>query len=136
MEMESINLETFTNGILQEHFKNSLNKVLKNMQDVNTPYKDKRKITIEFDFAQNEQRNDIAVSMAIKEKLAAQHKIDTKLCVEKDLATGKIIATEYGKQIKGQMNINDYSVKVVDVDTGEIIEDGDDVINFQRAAKN
>lgn len=71
--METINLTSIAGGMLQEKFEQSFERVIENMQDVNTPYKDKRKIGIEFVFTQNEERDDVNVEIKIAEKLAAAY---------------------------------------------------------------
>ena len=59
--------------------------------------------------------------------------MDTQFAIGKDLKTGEVYAEEYGKQMRGQMTINDYqkekdTVQVVDGDlvdteTGEVFEE-------------
>ena len=101
------------------------------MQDENTPYKDKRQITITMTFVQNEQRDDVVCDIAVKEKLAMQGGLKTHFSVAKDLKTGKVAAEEYGNQLKGQMSMSDdESVAAVDLETGEVLED---VIDIRKA---
>lgn len=54
-----MNLKDMVSGALQQKFQNSFERVMENMQDENTPYKDKRQITITMTFVQNEQRDDV-----------------------------------------------------------------------------
>lgn len=106
---------------------------------MNTSYKNKRKITIQLDFTQNEARDDVHVEIVVVEKLAPQTPMSTSFAIGKNLETGETYAEEYGKQIKGQMSINDYKPeqvidgKVVDTDTGEIVQDNI-VVDFRKAA--
>lgn len=129
--MPNIQLAELVGGALQEKFENSLEKVLENMLDINTPYKDKRSIDIKLSFSQNERRDDIKVQIDVKEKLAAQGALETSFAYGKDLETGEILVEEYGKQIKGQMHLNDLQQprveevgdgRQVDTGTGEIID--------------
>lgn len=129
--MQKINLNDLTGGKLQEKFAHSFRRVLENMQDVNTPYKDKRKITIDLTFEQNEARDDVVVDVSVKEKLAGQAAIGTRLYVGKDLETGEIIYEEYGTQLRGQLSIDDSPVVLVDSDTGEVMEQ-DRVLDFRK----
>lgn len=135
--MDKIGLQEFVGGALQEKFDKSFAKVIDNLQDVNTKWKDKRKIVITIGFSQNEDRDDVDVDVLVVEKLASQAPMKTRLAVGKDLRTGEQYAVEYGKQVKGQMSLDDYSPqqvvdgKAVDTDTGEIIEDS--VIDFKKA---
>lgn len=101
------NLSQFANGEIQEQFDKAMQEVFQNMQDVNTPYKPKRSITIKVSFEQNEARNDMSVDVSIDRKLASASTIKTKMAIAKDLRTGKIVAEEYGNQIKGQMSFDD-----------------------------
>lgn len=129
--MTDIQLAELVGGALQEKFGNSLSKVLENMQDVNTPYKDKRSISIKLSFQQNEQRDDIKVHIDVTEKLAPQGALETAFMVGKDLRSGEIMVEEYGKQIKGQMSLESLQQpaieetedgRQVNTATGEIID--------------
>lgn len=116
-----IDLKDIASGALQEKFAHSFEKVMENMQDVNTPYKDKRQIVITMTFVQNEQRDNVVADISVKEKLAAQGGLTTQFAVGKDLRSGKVIAEEYGKQLRGQLSIDD-SEETIDSETGEIID--------------
>ena len=108
------------------------------MQDPNTPWKNKRKITVGITFAQNEDRTDCTCDISVDTKLAAVKPVSTKFCTQKDLATGEVYAQEYGPGIRGQMSFADVDQNMVEVDgnmvdteTGEIKEDG--VIDLRGA---
>ena len=107
--------------------------MVENLQDVNTSFKTKRKITIQLDFTQNEARDDVHVDVAVVEKLAPQAPMKTSFAIGKDLKSGELFAEEYGKQVKGQMNFNDLAPTEPDVDTetGEIRESN--VVDFRKA---
>lgn len=85
-----MNLKDMVGGALQQKFQNSFERVMENMQDENTPYKDKRQITITMTFVQNEQRDDVVCDIAVKEKLAMQGGLKTHFSVGKDLRTDKV----------------------------------------------
>ena len=102
--MENVNLATFAGGQLQQKFNMAFRQVLANLQDPNTPYKNKRKICVEISFEQNEERDDAVVSVGVTTKLASVSPTKTSLLMEKDLDTGEIFFQEYGKQVAGQMN--------------------------------
>ena len=127
--MELIALQQFCGGALQEKVNAAVMQVFENLQDVNTPWKVKRGITINIGFNQNEDRDDATVTVAVTTKLAPVMPIETRMAIGKALRTGEIYAEEYGKQIKGQMHIKDYGSApetvigndVVDTDTGEVI---------------
>lgn len=135
--MNKVELQNLVGGAVQEKFNKSFEKVVENLQDMNTSYKNKRKITITLDFTQNENRDDVQVSVDVVEKLAPQAGLKTSFYIGKNLQTGEVFAEEYGKQVRGQMSINDYATeqvidgKTVDTDTGEIIDDGN-VVDFRK----
>lgn len=135
--MEKVKLQEIVGGALQEKFSKSFERVIDNLQDVNTPFKVKRKINIQLDFVQNETRDDVHVNVSVVEKLAPQSPMTTAFSIGRDLETGEMFAEEYGKQIKGQMSLDDYSHrqvidgKEVDTDTGEIINNA--VVDFRKA---
>lgn len=135
--MNKVELQDLVGGALQEKFSKSFEKVVENLQDQNTSFKVKRKITIELSFDQNEQRDDVSVSVDVKEKLAPQAGMKTSFYIGKDLRTGELYAEEYGKQIKGQMSLNDYEAQegqqAVDMETGEVLTE--QIIDFRKAAQ-
>lgn len=133
-----VELQDLVGGALQEKFQKAFAKVIENLQDVNTSYKIKRGITIKLTFDQNEARDDVSVSVDVSEKLAPQAQMKTSFYIGKDLKTGDVYAEEYGKQIRGQMSLEDYEAKdevqeidgnKVNVNTGEVVQP----VNFRRA---
>ena len=139
--MNKVELQELVGGALQEKFSKSFEKVLENLQDLNTSFKVNRQITITLSFDQNEARDDVSVSVDVAEKLAPQQGMNTKFFIGKDLKTGEVFAEEYGKQIRGQMSISDLetapanenTVDVVDTETGEVLETGK-VVDLRKAA--
>ena len=138
-----ISLQDVAGGALQEKANQAFVQVMKNMQDPNTPWKNKRKINICLTFEQNEDRTDCTCDISVDTKLAAVKPVSTKFCTEKDLSTGEIYAQEYGPGIRGQMSFEDMEQstedktvevdgQIVDTETGEIKENS--VVDF-RAAK-
>lgn len=139
--MEKIELRELVGGALQEQFAKSFEKVIENLQNPNTPYKLNREIHIKLKFMQNESRDDVKCGILVSEKLAPQAPMETSFSVGKDLRTGELYAVEYGKQIRGQMSIDDVrETKVidgdeVDMETGEIINEQPDKVIDLRVAK-
>lgn len=133
--MSKVNLEEFAGGALQEKFDQAFEKTIQNMLDPNTPWKNKRKITVEITFEQDEMRNDTAVHVSVVMKLAPVKPVETRMVIGKNLKTGEVFAEEYGKQIRGQMSIDDYPTQevdgnTVDTETGEIKET-EKVVDFR-----
>lgn len=146
--MNKIELQNIVGGALQEKFEKAFEKVVENMQDVNTSFRIKRGINIKLSFSQNEMRDEVLCDIDVVEKLAPQAAMRTQFAVGKDLRTGELYAEEFGKQIKGQMSINDYvdpepqkteqkveevNGKTVDTETGEIVTDT--VVDFRKVAR-
>ena len=108
--MNKVELQSFAGGALQENFQKSLEEVIKNMQNPNTSWKNKRSITIKIAFSQNEDRDDSACEVSVGTTLAPVKPIVTSVAIGKDLTTGEVFAEEYGKQVRGQLTINDIKV--------------------------
>ena len=137
--MSKVNLETFAGGALQEKFDDAMKKVLTNLMDPNTPWKNKRKIAIEVSFEQNEDRDDASVNVSVVTKLAPVKPIGTRMTIGRDLKTEEVFAEEYGSQCRGQMTMEEYQRQreqeiegqIVDTETGEIKE-GTKVIDLRQ----
>ena len=140
--MARVNLETFAGGALQEKFDDAMEKVLRNMLDPNTPWKNKRKITVEVAFEQDEERGDTSVTVSVTPKLAAVKPVSTRMAIGKDLETGTCYAEEYGNSIRGQMSFSDLNLqdqkmvmedgRTVDPETGVIEEGTPQVLDFRK----
>lgn len=136
--MELLKLQELAGGALQEKANAAMKKVLDNMQDPNTPWKNKRSITIKLSFSQNEDRDDTEVELSVDTKLAPVSPVRTRMAIGKDLNTGETFAQEYGKQIRGQMSLDlDPPVQkigddTVDTETGEVI-DNNKVVDLRVA---
>lgn len=139
--MEKVKLNELTGGALQEKFDQALETVISNMKDPNTPWKNKRAITIRITFEQNEDRDDATVNVSVDTKTAPVKPIATRMAIGMDLKTGKPYAQEYGSQVRGQMSFTPspqvpsellIDGKTVDTSTGEIRET-ENVVDFRAA---
>lgn len=81
--MNKVELKDLVGGALQEKFNKSFEKVIDNLQDVNTSFKVKRKISISLDFVQNEARDDVHVEVAVVEKTCTTGTNDNFICNRK-----------------------------------------------------
>lgn len=137
--MAKVSLEQIMGGGLQEQFGKSFDRVIENLADPNTGFKEPRKIIIELKFTQNEARDDVSCAVSVKEKLASQAPMQTAFVVGKNLKTGEMYAEEYGrhKQLKGQTTFEEIAV---DPGTGEVLEEqpkaNAKVVDFRRTASN
>lgn len=125
--MSKVNLETFAGGALQEKFDIAMEQVLANMLDPNTPWKNKREITVKVTFEQNEDRDDTTVDVSVVSKLAAAKSIGTRMAIGKNIKTGELYAEEYGNQVRGQMSLGDYATDQ-DEDEAETAENKPEAI--------
>ncbi|WP_338627646.1 replication terminator protein [Clostridium baratii] len=109
-----IDLEKFAEGALSEKFNTELKKVIENIEDPNTDFKKKRKLTVELTFESDENRELAIVDIVAKSKLVPAKALATKIVMGTD-GKGGILASEYKKQVPGQ------SIMRVDEETGKII---------------
>jgi len=137
--MDRLSLKDFCGGALQEKVNEAAEQVFANLQNPNTPWKNKRNICVTISFQQNEDRDDMAVDVAVTTKLAPVMPIATRMSIGKDIQTGEVYAEEYGKQVKGQMSFADIQMPpekvvvgddVVDTSTGEVTGK---VMDFRKA---
>ncbi len=106
--MFEINLDDLAGGELGAQFQAASKKVVENLLDPNTPYKNKRGISIKLVFEQNEERSDVTVGVSVETKLAPRTPMKTNLAIGKDLRTNDLYVQEYGRGIKGQASLSDY----------------------------
>ena len=110
-----LNLETLANGGFTERVNQAMKEVMENIADPNTPWKTKRKVTIEMTFEAKEDRDITNIDIVAKTKLAPRESVHTKLLIDRNM-DGEIIGAEFKKQVPGQTAIK------VDTETGEILE--------------
>lgn len=85
-----VDLNQIAGGELAAQFTDALFKVVGNLKDPNTPFKNKRGITIKLTFEQNEMRDDVTVGVSVETKLASRSPAKTQMAIGKDLATGDL----------------------------------------------
>lgn len=100
-----INFNEFANGALAEQLNTELVKVLENIADPNTEARDARKVTLTLTFKPDEAREFSSVDIKTQAKLASPKPLSTKMLIDKDLKTGKVVGAEYKKQVPGQMTM-------------------------------
>lgn len=103
----NVDLNSIGGGGLQSRFNREMEKVVKNMKDPNTSYKEARKIVITLSFKQDEDRNTAVCTCDVQSKLAKTKSFDTNFGIGRDLKTDTYIAKEYGTQIPGQLGFED-----------------------------
>lgn len=88
-------------GAFMERADYEMSRIMENILDVNTPAKDKRKLTITMEFKPDETRQNIAVNTTAKSTLAPTKPVTTFLFA----ADGENIV-EMAPQIPGQMGLD------------------------------
>ncbi|MDE6661992.1 MAG: hypothetical protein K2K46_01490 [Lachnospiraceae bacterium] len=115
-----VNLNSIGGGALQERFNREFEKVVKNMKDPNTSYKETRKVTITLTFKQDEDRNTAVCTCEVQSKLAKAKSFDTNFGIGRDLKTDKYVAREFGTQIPGQLGFDDVASAEQDAQHGNV----------------
>lgn len=109
----NIDLNTLADGALKEKFEHELEKVLENIQDLNTDHKTKRKLIVELTFVPNEGRDLSAISILTKTKLADRDGTSTTIAIGTD-KDGNLITQEIRNQLNGQLHIDEETGEVID----------------------
>lgn len=104
-----INLERLAGGAFVEKLNEALMQVAENIQNPNTEATTKRQINIAIKFAPNKSRQVINTQISVTTKLAATEAIDTQMVMGVNMRTGQIEIAEYDGQIRGQMNLSDFT---------------------------
>lgn len=102
--MSKVDLSLLGGGQLQEMFDMSFAKVMKNLLDPNTSYKEKRSIQITLNFSMDEDRTKTTCEFSCKEKLAPIRKVETVFGIAKDLESGQIQAKEFSNLVQIAQN--------------------------------
>lgn len=111
-----LNLESLAGGAFAERVNQAIKEVMENIADPNTPWKTKRKVTIEMTFEAKEDRDITNIDIVAKPKLAPRESIHTKILIDRNM-DGEVIGSEFKKQLPGQTYMK------VDAETGEILSD-------------
>ena len=104
-----INLERLAGGAFAEKLNEALMQVAENIQNPNTEATTKRQINIAIKFAPNKSRQVINTQISVTTKLAATEAIDTQMVMGVNMRTGQTEIAEYDGQIRGQMNLSDFT---------------------------
>lgn len=120
--MKTFDLQEVAGGALQEKLNRELQKVFNNMMDPNTPWKNKRQITVKMTLEQNEDRDDCKAEIQVETKLAPVKSIETRFSLGRNLDNGEVEAAEYGPGIKGQMSMDEYLEENETKNEGKVID--------------
>ncbi|MFR8170769.1 MAG: hypothetical protein ACLU9Q_08100 [Marvinbryantia sp.] len=104
-----INLEALAGGAFAEKLNEALMQVAENIQNPNTEATTKHQITVNIKFKPNKTRQMVGTQIAVTTKLAATEAIDTQMVMGVNMRTGQIEIAEYDGQIRGQMDLSDFT---------------------------
>lgn len=104
-----INLEALAGGAFAEKLNEALMQVAENIQNPNTEATTKHQITVNIKFTPNKTRQMVGTQIAVTTKLAATEAIDTQMVMGVNMRTGQIEIAEYDGQIRGQMDLSDFT---------------------------
>ena len=96
-------------GAFAEKLNEALMQVAENIQNPNTEATTKRQITVNIKFTPNKTRQMVGTQIAVTTKLAATEAIDTQMVMGVNMRTGQIEIAEYDGQIRGQMDLSDFT---------------------------
>lgn len=75
--MNKISISEIAAGDFQQQFQESFEKIIENMKDLDTPYKNKRKMVITLTFEQPEERDRFSCDIQFVEELTPKAPIIT-----------------------------------------------------------
>ena len=96
--MDIVNLETLGNGVMSELFEDSLRRVAENIADENTPAKTLREISLIVKFKPNDTREQVAIEVHPKVKLAPVKPFETGIYLATDGTRVKVYQPELPNQ--------------------------------------
>lgn len=129
--MNTIELSGIADGAVDERFNLELEKVIQNLQDLNTDPTKTRKIVLTATFKGNAERDLVNVDVQAKTTLAPAVGVTTRIMIGND-EKGKPIANELKSGVPGQMFVSEDG-EVLD-DKGEPVPssvESSNVVNFK-----
>lgn len=106
MRLNNVKLSELGQGALQELFESELEKVIENINDINTDPTKKRKITMTIDIKSDEYREIIFADVKVKSNLVSMDSTGIKLINIVD-ENGERVVNELRSGAKGQAFIDD-----------------------------
>lgn len=102
-----VNFNELASGAVSEQINRELQKVFENIKDPNTSNTAKRKLNITMTFTPDKLDSEVvSVDIDVKPTLAPVTGVGTRFIVDVD-SNGKVVAAEWGKEMKGQISIED-----------------------------
>ncbi|WP_347161638.1 hypothetical protein [Peptostreptococcus anaerobius] len=120
--MANIKLDDLQGGVLAEQVNYELQRVFDNIKDPNVDEGKTRQITITLKFKPTKTEGMVEFTPSIKTTLAPPSSEPTMMIVEKDFASGKVIAKEYNNQVKGQVSMEDVLEDFKKENNGKVVD--------------
>lgn len=117
-----IDLNTFANGALAERFHQEFERVMENMNDLNTDPKKARKIVLTLSFAGDKKRDVWNCQVQATSKLAPTEAVESKILLDMD-QNGNLVGQELASGIKGQFYMDLQGD--VKTDVGQSVEEAE-----------
>lgn len=121
-KLEKIDLNEYAGGALQEYVSIEIQRVMDNIADPNTDFKQKRKMTLTLTFESNENRDVTTVDIQAKSTLASMKSVGTTMLIGRD-GQGNVLGKELKSGVPGQVYLDEKGE--VRHDTGEKVGDED-----------
>lgn len=120
--MANIKLDDLQGGVLAEQVNYELQRVFDNIKDPNVDEGKTRQITITLKFKPTKTEGMVEFTPSIKTTLAPPSSEPTMMIVEKDFASGKVIAKKYNNQVKGQVSMEDVLEDFKKENNGKVVD--------------
>ncbi|MDZ5607060.1 replication terminator protein [Bacillus pseudomycoides] len=125
-----IDLNSFADGALAERFHQEFERVMENMNDLNTDPKKARKIVLTLSFTGDQKREVWNCQVQATSKLAPTEAVESKILLDMD-QNGNLVGQELSSGVKGQFYMDLQGE--VKTDVGESVEDAE-VANSVKVA--
>ncbi|MED2985534.1 replication terminator protein [Bacillus thuringiensis] len=96
-----IDLNTFADGALSERFHQEFERVMENMNDLNTDPKKARKIVVTLSFSGDQKREVWNCQVQATSKLVPTEAVESKILLDMD-QNGNLVGQELASGLKGQ----------------------------------
>ena len=105
MNLEKKSIVQMAMGAIEERVDLEMSKIIDNIVDPNTKATGKRKLTVDFTFVPDDNRQTIGVTFQCKPKLEPINPAVTSLYVTGEPNTGEVTAVEMVPNIPGQLSM-------------------------------
>lgn len=118
-----VRLDGLGGGAAMERFEEEMSKVIANIVDPNTPYKQKRTVTLSVSISPNEERTQCVMEIGCTSKLAPVKSVDSMLAIGVD-QHGCIHAEEWVPKQLGLFDTSTAEDRTLERDPGKVVAMG------------